>query len=105
MNERPSNHASDHWLSMISQASDWFAGPLGQQLLAQRLRRVVPQHAVEGRPRLVGGVLLERVAAVAALEVDAQGSRPPAGPRRRANHLRRRGEEVRENGVQDRLDV
>ena len=35
MNERPSNHASDHWLSMISQASDWFAGPLGQQLLAQ----------------------------------------------------------------------
>ncbi|MGV0879954.1 hypothetical protein V6767_22755, partial [Martelella sp. FLE1502] len=35
MNERPSTQASDHWLSMINQASDWFAGPLGQQLLVQ----------------------------------------------------------------------
>ena len=40
---------------------------------------MVPQHAVEGRPRLVHSILLERVAAVAPLEVDAQRPRPP-GP-------------------------
>jgi len=35
MKDRPPAQGSDHWLSMINQASDWFEGPLGQQLLAQ----------------------------------------------------------------------
>ena len=35
MNDRPSTQGSDHWLSMINEASAWFEGPLGQQLLVQ----------------------------------------------------------------------
>ena len=54
--------------------SSFSTGRQGERGTGERsppVRRVVPQHAVERRPRLVGGVLLERVAAVAALEVDA----------------------------------
>ena len=56
MNERPSNHASDHWLSMISQASDWFAGPLGQhaaqekQILTDELARCFGSYLVHNGP-------------------------------------------------------
>ena len=35
MSEQASTAAGDHWLAMIKRASDWFDGPLGQQLLAQ----------------------------------------------------------------------
>ncbi|EXF47260.1 SAM-dependent methyltransferase [Pseudomonas sp. BAY1663] len=35
MNDQPSTQCSDSWRSLIDQASLWFEGPLGQQLLAQ----------------------------------------------------------------------
>jgi len=38
MNDQPSPQGCDPWLSLIDQASLWFEGPLGQQLLAQEQR-------------------------------------------------------------------
>lgn len=38
MKPQPCAQANDQWLRMIAEANDWFAGPLGRQLLEQEQR-------------------------------------------------------------------